>query len=133
MRGSPSLTNRNSVFTLRNMTAGRAALVVLIHRYLGGLMDPFVTLLEVHKLMYFMQEAGQPLKLNYEPKPFGPYATNLRQVLFYYALFLAVDWCAAGFAFMICRASRWDSLAQPSGVPAACCARFCCSINFCSR
>ncbi|WP_287095234.1 macro domain-containing protein, partial [Mesorhizobium sp.] len=41
-----------------NMTAGRAALVVLMHRYLGGLMDPFVTLIEVQKLMYFMQEAG---------------------------------------------------------------------------
>lgn len=42
------------------MTAGRAALVGLMHRYLGGLMDPFVTLIEVQKLMYFMQEAGSP-------------------------------------------------------------------------
>ena len=25
--------------------------VILMHRYLGGLLDPFVTLLEVHKLM----------------------------------------------------------------------------------
>lgn len=45
------------------MTPGRAALVVLMNRYLGGLMDPFVTLLEVHKLLYFMQEAGEPLRL----------------------------------------------------------------------
>ena len=51
------------------MTAGRAALVVLMHRYLGGLMDPFVTLLEVHKLMYFMQEAGQPLRLTVREGP----------------------------------------------------------------
>jgi O-acetyl-ADP-ribose deacetylase (regulator of RNase III) len=50
-----------------SMTAGRAALVVLMHRYLGGLMDPFVTLIEVQKLMYFMQEAGEPLRLNYTP------------------------------------------------------------------
>jgi O-acetyl-ADP-ribose deacetylase (regulator of RNase III) len=63
------------------MTAGRAALVALVHRYLGGLMDPFVTLLEVHKLMYFMQEAGEPLKLKYEKAPYGPYAENLRHVL----------------------------------------------------
>lgn len=63
------------------MTAGRAALVVLIHRYLGGLMDPFVTLLEVHKLMYFMQEAGQPLRLQFSKGPYGPYAENLRHVL----------------------------------------------------
>ena len=63
------------------MTAGRAALVMLMHRYLGGLMDPFVTLLEVHKLMYFMQEAGEPLRLQYAKAPYGPYAENLRHVL----------------------------------------------------
>lgn len=63
------------------MSPGRAALVVLINRYLGGLMDPFVTLLEVHKLMYFMQEAGEPLRLKYAKAPYGPYAENLRHVL----------------------------------------------------
>jgi len=55
--------------------------VALIHRYLGGLLDPFVTLLEVHKLMYFMQEAGEPLRLKYVKAPYGPYAENLRHVL----------------------------------------------------
>jgi O-acetyl-ADP-ribose deacetylase (regulator of RNase III) len=64
-----------------SMTAGRAALVVLMHRYLGGLMDPFVTLIEVQKLMYFMQEAGEPLRLNYSKHHYGPYADNLRHVL----------------------------------------------------
>jgi len=64
-----------------SMTPGRAALVVLMHRYLGGLMDPFVTLIEVHKLMYFMQEAGEPLRLQYSKAPYGPYAENLRHVL----------------------------------------------------
>lgn len=63
------------------MTPGRAALVVLMHRYLGGLMDPFVTLIEVQKLMYFMQEAGEPLRLNYIKHRYGPYADNLRHVL----------------------------------------------------
>ncbi|MFO1081257.1 MAG: macro domain-containing protein [Reyranellaceae bacterium] len=63
------------------MTPGRAALVVLMNRYLGGLMDPFVTLLEVHKLLYFMQEAGQELRLQYAKAPYGPYAENLRHVL----------------------------------------------------
>ena len=63
------------------MTAGRAALVVLMHSYLGGLLDPFVTLLEVHKLMYFLQEAGQPLRLNYTKARYGPYAENLRHVI----------------------------------------------------
>ncbi len=63
------------------MTPGRAALVVLMNRYLGGLMDPFVTLIEVQKLMYFMQEAGEPLRLNYVKHHYGPYADNLRHVL----------------------------------------------------
>ncbi len=62
------------------MTAGRAALVGLMSRYLGGLLDPFVTLLEVHKLMYFIQEAGEPLLLRYKKAPYGPYADNLRHV-----------------------------------------------------
>lgn len=63
------------------MTAGRASLVVLMHQYLRGLLDPFVTLLEVQKLMYFMQQAGQPLRLQYEKGPYGPYARNLSHVL----------------------------------------------------
>lgn len=63
------------------MTPGRAALVGLMNRYLAGLMDPSVSLLEVHKLMYFMQEAGQKLRLKYVQAPFGPYAENLRHVL----------------------------------------------------
>lgn len=63
------------------MTMGQAALIALMDRYLKGLLDPFVSLLEIHKLMYFLQEAGQPLRLQYEAKEFGPYAKNLRQVL----------------------------------------------------
>lgn len=64
-----------------NMTPGRAALLGLIDRYLGGLMDPFVTLLEFHKAMYLMQEAGEPLRLKYDKGLYGPYLTNLRHVL----------------------------------------------------
>ena len=63
------------------MTPGRAALVGLMNRYLAGLLDPFISLLEVHKLMYFMQEAGEPLRLRVAKGPYGPYAENLRHVL----------------------------------------------------
>ncbi len=63
------------------MTPGRAALIGLMDRYLRGVLDPFVTLVEVHKLMYFMQEAGEPLKLRYREAQYGPYAENLRHVL----------------------------------------------------
>jgi O-acetyl-ADP-ribose deacetylase (regulator of RNase III) len=64
-----------------NMTPGRAVLIELMARYLGAVMDPFVTLLEIHKLMYFMQEAGENLRLKYEKGLYGPYAKNLRPVL----------------------------------------------------
>jgi O-acetyl-ADP-ribose deacetylase (regulator of RNase III) len=40
-----------------------------------------LTLLEVHKLLYFLQEAGEPLKLRFEKGPYGPYADNLRHLL----------------------------------------------------
>ncbi|MCP5207051.1 MAG: macro domain-containing protein [Hahellaceae bacterium] len=63
-----------------NMTAGRAALIELMRRYLNGLLDPSITLLEVHKLMYFMQELGEPLRLKFAKAPYGPYAENLRHV-----------------------------------------------------
>jgi len=78
---SPEAQARKRPAKVPAMTAGRAALVGLMSRYLGGLMDPFVTLLEVHKLMYFMQEAGEPLRLRYVQAPYGPYAENLRHVL----------------------------------------------------
>jgi O-acetyl-ADP-ribose deacetylase (regulator of RNase III) len=80
-KGAPTPQEMVSSKAVPKMTAGRAALVVLIHRYLTGLLDPFVTLLEVHKLMYFMQEAGEPLKLQYAQANYGPYSENLRHVL----------------------------------------------------
>jgi O-acetyl-ADP-ribose deacetylase (regulator of RNase III) len=63
------------------MTPGRAALVGLIRSYLTGMMDTSISLLEIHKLMYFLQVAGEPLRLQYVKAPYGPYAENLRHVL----------------------------------------------------
>ena len=63
------------------MTRGRASLLGLMRRYLAAVMDPAVSLLEIHKLLYFMQEAGEDLRLRYEKGPYGPYAENLRHVL----------------------------------------------------
>jgi len=56
-------------------------LIELMRRYLAAVLDPFVSLLELHKLMYFMQEAGEELNLTYEKGTYGPYAKNLRHVL----------------------------------------------------
>lgn len=66
---------------LPRMTVGRAALLGLMDRYLRAVMDPFISLLEIHKLMYFMQESGENLRLNYTRAIYGPYAQNLRHVL----------------------------------------------------
>ncbi len=62
-----------------NMTPGRAALVKLIHEY--SLAGYRLTLLEVQKLAYLLQEMGQPLRLNYVKQKYGPYAENLNYVL----------------------------------------------------
>ena len=56
-------------------------MLVLMKRYLEPLMDEAVTLLEIHKLMYFLQAAGEPLRLNYVKGVYGPYAQNLHHVL----------------------------------------------------
>lgn len=79
--GAPDSKAMARSATVPAMTVGRAALIGLVQRYLAGLMDPFVSLLEVHKLMYFMQEAGEPLRLRFAKAVYGPYAENLRQVL----------------------------------------------------
>ena len=58
------------------MTPGRAAFVGLLARYLmpGDSASP----LEVQKLLYFLQEAGQPLTLTFAKQRYGPYADQVR-------------------------------------------------------
>lgn len=80
-KGAPANDTMARARAVPKMTAGRAALIELMQRYLGGLLDPSVSLLEVHKLMYFMQEAGEPLRLRYVKAHYGPYAENLSHVL----------------------------------------------------
>ena len=79
--GAPSSEEIAKFEKRPKMTMGRASLLGLMRRYLAAVMDPFVTLLEIHKLMYFMQEAGQKLDLKYSKGTYGPYAENLRHVL----------------------------------------------------
>jgi O-acetyl-ADP-ribose deacetylase (regulator of RNase III) len=79
--GVPAAARGRAARARPKMTPGRAALVGLMDRYLLALMDPSITLLEVHKLMYFLQAAGEPLRLRYAKAWYGPYAENLRHVL----------------------------------------------------
>ncbi len=80
-KGAPAVEKMAKEKKPPNMTVGRAALLGLMRRYLAALMDVAVTLLEIHKLMYFMQEAGEELNLRYSKARYGPYAENLRHVL----------------------------------------------------
>ena len=79
--GAPAVEIMVKEKTSPKMTVGRAALLGLMRRYLEAVMDPFVSLLEIHKLSYFMQEAGENLRLRYSKGLYGPYAENLRHVL----------------------------------------------------
>jgi len=80
-KGAPQAADMVNRTKRPAMTAGRAVLLGLMKRYLDGLMDVSVSLIEIHKLMYLMQEAGEPLRLNYTKGIYGPYAVNLRHVL----------------------------------------------------
>lgn len=62
-----------------NMTPARALFIRLMDAYAA--LDYSRILLEVQKLAYFLQEAGEALRLKYEAGHYGPYATNLNRVL----------------------------------------------------
>ena len=62
-----------------NMTRARALFIRLLELY--GIIGYELTKLEIQKLAYFLQEAGEPMKLAYENHLYGPYANNLNHVL----------------------------------------------------
>jgi len=61
------------------MTRGCALIIYLLEAY--GILGYESTKLEIQKLAYFLQEAGELLKLSYQKHLYGPYADNLNQVL----------------------------------------------------
>jgi O-acetyl-ADP-ribose deacetylase (regulator of RNase III) len=61
------------------MTPGRAVILALLSRY--ALPGYRLTLLEIQKLAYFLQEAGQPLSLDFQKQKYGPYAETMHHVL----------------------------------------------------
>ncbi|HPL66621.1 MAG TPA: macro domain-containing protein [Smithellaceae bacterium] len=61
------------------LTIARALFIKLMEKY--GQFAYRLTLLEMQKLAYFLQEAGEPLKLKYDAGIYGPYAPNLNKVL----------------------------------------------------
>lgn len=77
--GAPPASTIAASGSRPTMSPGKAALVSIIDRYAPVTMG--VGQIEIQKLMYFLQIAGQPLNLNYRKGIYGPYADNLRHVL----------------------------------------------------
>ena len=95
--------HRDALFRPRYGTLGLVGMPnVWIFQVLFPLISPIMDLIVIYTLassMYY--RFAQPSGFSF---------TNLRQVLFYYALFLAVDWVAAAFAFLLERKERWRLL-----------------------
>jgi cellulose synthase/poly-beta-1,6-N-acetylglucosamine synthase-like glycosyltransferase/peptidoglycan/xylan/chitin deacetylase (PgdA/CDA1 family)/spore germination protein YaaH len=75
---------------------------VWIFQILFPLISPVMDLM----LCYTLIAAG----VDWFEHRLGYSSTNLRQVLFYYALFLAIDWVSACFAFMLEKKENWRLL-----------------------
>ncbi len=78
--GAPAAAEMTTRTTRPEMTPGRAVVLELIHRYLATNYLCRLSLLEVQKLAYFMQCAGQSLNLEFRRGPYGPYSDKLRHV-----------------------------------------------------
>jgi len=95
--------HRSALFNPRYGALGWIAMPnVWIFQVIFPLVSPVMDLMLVYTLFVAGLERLQ--------QPAGYSFTNLRRVLFYYALFLAVDWCAASFAFMLEQRERWRLL-----------------------
>lgn len=77
--GAPEAASQPVRTDAPRMTPGRAALIAVMQQYLPFAVE--ITAVDIQKIMYFMQEAGEPLRLNYAKGRYGPYADNLRHVL----------------------------------------------------
>ena len=95
--------HKDALFRPRYGTLGFVAMPnVWIFQILFALISPVMDLM----LIYTLVSNG----LDRLQQPTGYSSTNLQQVLFYYALFLAIDWISACFAFALERKERWRLL-----------------------
>ncbi|MGH3321612.1 MAG: type II toxin-antitoxin system antitoxin DNA ADP-ribosyl glycohydrolase DarG [Streptosporangiaceae bacterium] len=77
--GAPRAAEMRTATRRPDMTPGRSALIHLLRRYSERALE--ASLIEVQKLLYFLQVAGEPLRLNFARGRYGPYAGNIRHVL----------------------------------------------------
>jgi len=95
--------HRDALFRPRYGALGFVAMPnVWIFQILFSLISPVMDLMLIYVLAANAIDRWQ--------QPTGYTSTNLQQVFLYYALFLAIDWVSAGFAFMLERRERWSLL-----------------------
>ncbi len=95
--------HRGALFRLEYGALGFVAMPnVWVFQVLFPLISPVMDLILIYTLVSALLDKLQ--------QPTGYSFSNLRQVVFYYALFLAVDWSAACFAFLLERNERWRLL-----------------------
>jgi cellulose synthase/poly-beta-1,6-N-acetylglucosamine synthase-like glycosyltransferase/peptidoglycan/xylan/chitin deacetylase (PgdA/CDA1 family)/spore germination protein YaaH len=95
--------HRDALFRPRYGALGFVAMPnVWIFQILFPLISPVMDLMLIYVLVANAIDRWQ--------QPTGYTSTNLQQVLLYYALFLAIDWVSACFAFLLERRERWSLL-----------------------
>lgn len=77
--GAPSPKEMDVRTKRPRMTPGRAAILKVMDTYRG--LSYGLSKVEVQKLAYFLQEAGEPLKLPFVKHHYGPYSDTLRHAL----------------------------------------------------
>jgi len=77
--GAPAAADMVVATERKPLSPGKAALVSIVDRY--SVLALGTSLIEIQKLMYFLQAAGEDLRLNFSAELYGPYADNLRHVL----------------------------------------------------
>lgn len=78
--GAPASEEMVSAGPPPAMSPARAAVIRVMSQYAVHAFE-WPTLIELQKLVYFLQIAGEPLNLDFEPHFYGPYADPLRKVL----------------------------------------------------
>lgn len=63
------------------MTPARAGLVFLMQHHFADPLLTSISISEIHKPLYFLQEAQEPLGLRFIKAPSGPYAENIQDLL----------------------------------------------------
>jgi Predicted phosphatase homologous to the C-terminal domain of histone macroH2A1 len=77
--GAPAVDTMPVNTTRPALTKARSLLICLMQEY--GVPGYRLSKLEIQKLAYFLQEMGEPLRLNFVKGLCGPYADNLNHVL----------------------------------------------------